>query len=403
MSEAPKKSSLIPLDEALARLLAEAQPWAGRESLATSAAMGRVLAANLISPVDVPPADNSAMDGYALRAADVGRPLPVTQRIPAGTVPAPLPPGEAARIFTGAHVPPGADTVVMQEFTELVGDQVSVTQPITAGANVRLRGEDVRAGAVVLPAGTRLDAVAIGLAATAGAAELTVTRRPRVALFSTGDELVMPGEPLPPGAIYNSNRFTLRALLEGLGCEVIDLGIVPDRLDATRAALREAASKADVILTSGGVSVGEEDHLRPAVQAEGQLDLWAIAIKPGKPFAYGRVGGVHFIGLPGNPVSSLVTFLVLVRPFLLKLQGAARVTPRGYRLAAGFDWPRPDKRREFLRVRLDEEGGLALFGNQSSGVLTSAFWADGLLDNPAGQAFKAGDAVRFIPFAELLA
>jgi len=390
MSDAPRKP-LIPLDEALATLLAQVQPLAGRETLATGAAVGRVLAADLISPVDVPPADNSAMDGYALRAADAGQPLPVTQRIPAGSVPAPLPPGEAARIFTGAHVPPGADTVVMQEFTELVGDKVSV------------RGEDVHAGAVVLPAGTRLDAVAIGLAATAGAAELIVTRRPRVALFSTGDELVMPGEPLPPGAIYNSNRFTLRALLESLGCEVIDLGIVPDRLDATRAALREAASKADVILTSGGVSVGEEDHLRPAVQAEGQLDLWAIAIKPGKPFAYGRVGAAHFIGLPGNPVSSLVTFLVLVRPFLLKLQGAARLTPRGYRLAAGFDWPKPDKRREFLRVRLDEEGGLAMFSNQSSGVLTSAFWADGLLDNPAGQAFKAGDAVRFIPFAELLA
>jgi molybdopterin molybdotransferase len=397
-----KKSPLIPLDDALARLLAEAEALAGRETLATSAASGRVLAADLISPVDVPPADNSAMDGYALRAADAVQPLPVTQRVPAGSVPAPLPPGEAARIFTGAQVPPGADTVVMQEFTEQVGDKVSVTQPITAGANVRLRGEDVRAGAVVLPAGTRLDAVAVGLAATAGAAELTVSRRPRVALFSTGDELVMPGEPLPPGAIYNSNRFTLRALLEGLGCEVIDLGIVPDRLDATRTALREAASQADVILTSGGVSVGEEDHLRPAVQAEGQLDLWAIAIKPGKPFAYGRVGAAHFIGLPGNPVSSLVTFLVLVRPFLLKLQGANRTAPRGYRLAAGFDWPKPDKRREFLRVRLDEEGGLAMFSNQSSGVLTSAFWADGLLDNPAGQAFKAGDAVRFIPFAELL-
>ena len=405
MSDTPKPG-LIPLDDALLRLLAQAQPPAGRETLPTSAALGRVLADDLVSPVDVPPADNSAMDGYALRAAEAGQPLPVTQRIAAGSVPAPLPPGEAARIFTGAQVPAGADTVVMQEFTELVDDRLRVTQPIKAGQHVRLRGEDVRAGSVVLQAGTRLDAVAVGLAATAGAAQLTVTRRPRVALFSTGDELVMPGEPLPPGAIYNSNRFTLRALLEGLGCEVIDLGIVPDRLDATRAALREAASKADVILTSGGVSVGEEDHLRPAVQAEGQLDLWAIAIKPGKPFAYGRVangeGGAHFIGLPGNPVSSLVTFLVLVRPFLLKLQGAARTTPRGYRLIAGFDWPKPDKRREFLRVRLDEEGGLALFSNQSSGVLTSAFWADGLLDNPAGQAFQAGDAVRFIPFAELL-
>ena len=401
MSE-PKKP-LISLDDALATLLAQIEPLAGTETLVTADARGRVLAADLVSPVDVPPEDNSAMDGYALRAADATLELPVTQRIPAGSVPAPLPAGEAARIFTGAQIPPGADTVVMQEFTELVGDGLRITQPVAAGQHVRLRGEDVRTGSVVLPAGARLDAVALGLAATAGAAQLTVARRPRVALFSTGDELVMPGEPLPPGAIYNSNRFTLRALLEGLGCEVVDLGIVPDRLDATRAALRDAASRADVILTSGGVSVGEEDHLRPAVQAEGRLDLWAIAIKPGKPFAFGRVGEAHFIGLPGNPVSSLVTFLVLVRPALLKLQGATRLTPRGYRLVAGFDWPKPDKRREFLRVRLDEEGGLALFTNQSSGVLTSAFWADGLLDNPPGQAIKAGDAVRFIPFAELLA
>ncbi|MFT7724778.1 MAG: molybdopterin molybdotransferase MoeA [Roseateles sp.] len=403
MSDAPRKP-LIALDDALATLLAQAAPLAGTETLPTAAARGRVLAADLISPLDVPPADNSAMDGYALRAADAAAPLPVTQRIPAGQVPGALPSGEAARIFTGAQLPAGADTVVMQEFAELADDgRLRVTQPVTRGQHVRLRGEDLKVGQTVLPAGTRLDAIALGLAATAGAAQLSVARRPRVAVFSTGDELVMPGEPLPPGAIYNSNRFTLRALLEGLGCEVIDLGIVPDRLDATRAALREAAARADVILTSGGVSVGEEDHLRPAVQAEGRLDLWAIAIKPGKPFAYGRVGEAHFIGLPGNPVSSLVTFLVLVRPFLLKLQGATRLAPRGYRLAAGFDWPRPDKRREFLRVRLDEAGGLALFANQSSGVLTSAYWADGLLDNPAGQAFKAGDAVRFLPFAELLA
>lgn len=408
MSDA-KKPALTPLDDALASLLAQVRPLHRHETLPTTAARGRVLAADLISPVDVPPADNSAMDGYALRAADAAQLLPVTQRIPAGSVPQPLAAGEAARIFTGAQVPPGADTVVMQEHTEAADGGVRVTQPVKPGQHIRRRGEDLTAGSVVLRAGTRLDAVSLGLAATAGAAALTVTGRPRVALFSTGDELVMPGEPLPPGAIYNSNRFTLRALLEGLGCEVLDLGIVPDRLDATRAALREAAAKADVILTSGGVSVGEEDHLRPAVQAEGSLDLWAIAIKPGKPFAHGsvrRLGGdgeAHFIGLPGNPVSSLVTFLVLVRPFLLKLQGATKLAPRGYRIPAGFDWPKPDKRREFLRVRLDEDSGLALFGNQSSGVLTSACWADGLLDNPPGQAFAAGDPVRFIPFAELLA
>jgi molybdopterin molybdotransferase len=370
-------------------------------------ALGRVLAVDVVSICDVPPADNSAMDGYALRAADAWLVLPVTQRIPAGVVGSALPAGEAARIFTGAQVPPGADAIVMQEQTELVDGRLRVLAPVTAGQHIRRRGEDVQAGAVVLPAGTRLDPIALGLAATAGAASLTVTRRPRVALFSTGDELAMPGEPLAPGAIYNSNRFTLRGLLQGLGCEVIDLGIVPDRLDATRAALREAAARADVILTSGGVSVGEEDHLKPAVSAEGAIEQWAIAIKPGKPFAFGHVrkldgGQAWFMGLPGNPVSSLITFLLLVRPALLKLQGATRLAPRAYTLPAGFDWPRADKRREFLRVRLCEGGRLERFGNQSSGVLTSAVWADGLADLAPSHPFAAGEPVRFIPFTELL-
>jgi molybdopterin molybdotransferase len=235
---------------------------------------------------------------------------------------------------------------------------------------------------------------------------LAVARRPRVALFSTGDELVMPGEVAPdrmqPGAIYNSNRFFLRALLQRLGCEVNDLGIVPDRLDATVAALQQAALGNDLILTSGGVSVGEEDHVKPAVQQLGSLDLWQIAIKPGKPFAHGRVGAAHFIGLPGNPVSSFVTFLLLVRPFLLKLQGASQLQPAAMALPAHFDWPRPDRRREFLRARLGESGALELFPNQSSGVLTSVVWGDGLIDNPPGHAIVHGDAVRFLPFAELL-
>lgn len=408
MSEIPKKA-LTPLDDALATLLAHFAPLAERETLPTQAARGRVLAADLVSPVNVPPEDNAAMDGYALRAADAGQVLPVTQRVAAGHPPQPLAPGEAARIFTGAQVPAGADTVVMQEHAEALADaalplgRVRITEAVQLGSAIRRRGEDVRSGEVVLAAGTRLDAIALGLAATAGAAELTVTRRPRVALFSTGDELVMPGQPLPPGAIYNSNRYALRALIEGLGCEVLDLGIVPDRLDATRAALREAAARADVILTSGGVSVGEEDHLRPAVQAEGRLELWQLAIKPGKPFAYGRVGQAHYVGLPGNPVSSLVTFLVLVRPALLKLQGASRLAPRSWRLPAAFAWARPDRRREFLRVRLNEAGALELFSNQGSGVLTSAFWADGLIDNPAGQPIAVGDRVCFLPFSELLA
>lgn len=419
MSEQPeafKRPPMQSLDEALARLLTAVQPLGEPESVATQDALGRVLAAEVRSLLDVPPADNTSMDGYALRAADVSAPgtlLPVTQRVPAGVVGAVLAPGSAARIFTGAQIPIGADAVVMQEQCEAVADsgtglgQVRVNTLVQSGQWIRRRGEDVQEGQVVLARGAKLDAAALGLAASVGAAQLTVARRPRVALFSTGDELVMPGEPLKPGAIYNSNRFTLRALLQGLGCEVIDLGIVPDQLDATRAALRAAAAQADLIITSGGVSVGEEDHLRPAVQAEGRLDLWQIAIKPGKPLAFGEVnkaagGKSWFIGLPGNPVSSFVTFLLLVRPVILRLQGAAKTAPLGLGLRADFDWPKPDRRREFLRVRLNAQGGLDLFQNQSSGVLSSAVWADGLVDNPAGQAIAKGDWVRFVPLNELL-
>jgi len=247
----------------------------------------------------------------------------------------------------------------------------------------------------------------LGLAASIGMDRLAVARRPRVALFSTGDELVMPGEVAPtemkPGAIYNSNRFFLSALLRRLGCEVSDYGIVPDRRDATVQALAHAVKDNDLILTSGGVSVGEEDHVKPAVQQLGSLDLWQVAIKPGKPFAYGKIGSAHFMGLPGNPVSSFVTFLLLVRPFLLKLQGATQLMPRAMQLPAHFSWPRADKRREFLRVRRNEKGGLDLFPNQSSGVLTSAAWGDGLVDNPPGKMIAQGDAVSFISLAELVA
>lgn len=248
---------------------------------------------------------------------------------------------------------------------------------------------------------------ALGMAAGIGMEKLVVARRPKVALFSTGDELVMPGEVPPaqmkPGAIYNSNRFFLRALLNRLGCEVTDLGIVPDRRDATVEALRRASTDHDLILTSGGVSVGEEDHIKPAVQSLGSLDLWQIAIKPGKPFAYGKVGPTHFIGLPGNPVSSFVTFLLLVRPFLLKLQGATTLAPCSTLLPAHFSLPRADRRREFLRVRRNPQGGLDLFPNQSSAVLTSAVWSDGFVDNPPGHTIAWGEAVPFISLAELIA
>jgi len=432
------RGPLISADEALARLLSAVVPTGRTETVPTPEAWGRVLARDIVSSVHVPPEDNSAMDGYAVRLADLasgaGSVLPVSQRIPAGQVPRPLAAGTAARIFTGAPVPPGADAVVMQENCEaLAGDglgSVRVNEVPVPGMAIRRRGEDVARGQVVLSTGRRLDAAAIGLAATVGMARLDVAARPRVALFSTGDELVMPGEPLPPGAIYNSNRFMLGALLRGQGCEVTDLGNVPDKLDATRAMLREAASGHDLILSSGGVSVGEEDHLKPALAAEGRLDLWAIAIKPGKPLAFGAVrrtagetpaasalggsgaraqpleGGVDmsetwFIGLPGNPVSSYVTFALFVRPLLARLQGAAITVPVSTPMRADFAWPRPDRRREFLRVRRNAQGGLDLFPNQGSGVLTSLAWGDGLADLQPGQAVRPGDLVRFLSLAEL--
>ncbi|MCX7155803.1 MAG: molybdopterin molybdotransferase MoeA [Rhodocyclales bacterium] len=395
---------MLDFDDALARLLAGANPVRETEAVPTHAAAGRILGQGLRSAIDVPPLDNTSMDGYAVRCADVptaGTRLVVGQRIPAGSVGHVLAPGTAARIFTGAPLPAGADAVVMQELCAVDGGSVTVNHVPRVGEWIRRRGEDIAAGAEVLAAGTRLSAAHVGVAASVGAAQLTVFRRLRVALFSTGDELAMPGEALKPGGIYNSNRYTLRALLEGAGCEVADLGIVPDSREATRAALRNAAAGNDLILTSGGVSVGEEDHVKPAVEAEGALDLWKIAIKPGKPLAFGRVGTAAFIGLPGNPVSSFVTFVMLVRPFIRKAQGTADWTPRAQSLRADFEC-KGDPRREFLRARINAEGGLELFANQSSGVLTSCTWADGLIDNPPRQAIGRGDAVRFLPFSELL-
>ena len=411
-----QRAPLKPLGEALAQLLAAVTAIQPAEQVATLEADGRVLAHDVVSALHVPPQDNSSMDGYALRVLDVAAPgvvLPVSQRIAAGTSGSPLVPGTVARIFTGAPVPEGADAIAMQEDCAAMPEsdgavpQVQVNVVPRMGQWIRRAGEDVSRGAVVLQAGQRLGPAEQGLAASIGMDTLGVVRRPRVALFSTGDELVMPGslapQDMPPGAIYNSNRFFLNSLLRRLGCAVTDFGIVPDQFDATQQALREAGATHDVILTSGGVSVGEEDHIKPAVQSLGSLDLWQIAIKPGKPFAHGRVGAAHFIGLPGNPVSSFVTFLLLVRPFLLRLQGVQNVAPQGQTVRADFDWPRADKRQEFLRVRRNANGGLDLFHNQSSGVLTSAVWGDGLVDNPGGQTIRQGDWVRFISFAELLA
>ena len=403
------RPELVSFDDALVAMMGHANPVAQREQVATMQATGRVLADDLRAPMNVPAMDNTQMDGYAVRAAEVtpGRPLAVEQRIAAGQVPGPLAAGTVARIFTGATMPAGADAVVMQEEATVDGDSVTFAAAPQPGQWIRRAGEDIRAGSVVLAAGTRLSPQATGLAASVGAAALPVYRRLRVACFFTGNELAMPGEPLAPGAIYNSNRFVLVALLRQFGCEVTDLGIVPDSLAATREALRQAAAGNDLIVTSGGMSVGEEDHVRPAVKAEGELTMWNIAVKPGKPLAHGRVRAaghpVHFIGLPGNPVSAFVTFLLFVRPFLLRLQGVADVAPQRLPLRADFDWPRPDRRREFLRVRLNAAGGLELFTNQGSGVLTSTVWGDGLLDNPAGRPIRSGETVLFLPFAGLLA
>ena len=395
---------LMSVDEALAAMLSGARAVAEVEEVATLEATGRVLARAQRSTMDVPPMDNSAMDGYAVRLADVkaaGTRLRIAQRIAAGSVGQPLEPGTAARIFTGAPVPAGADAVVMQEYCSQEKDLVSMKKIPEPGEWIRLAGSDIQAGSEILAAGIRLRPQDIGLAASVGISTLPVCRKARIGLFFTGDELVMPGEALAPGRIYNSNRFTLRGLAQVYGCEVRDYGIVPDRLDATREALRRAAAENDVIVTSGGVSVGEEDHVRPAVEAEGSLLMWKIAMKPGRPLAFGRVGNAAFIGLPGNPVSSFVTFLVFVRPFLLKTQGVADPAPRVLEARADFDWPRPDPRREFLRVKWNSAGGLDLYPTQDSAVLASTAWADGLADNPPEHAIRKGDMVRFLPFSEL--
>jgi molybdopterin molybdotransferase len=406
---------MLTVREALDFLMGAARPVTETEAVSTLQANGRVLAADQRSQLDVPPADNTQMDGYAVRAADCASGaarLPVSQRIPAGHVGQPLQPGTAARIFTGAMIPAGADAVVMQEACEVDGDLVRINAAPQAGAWIRRAGEDIRAGSVILPAGTLLRAQEMGLAASVGLAELPVLRRPRVAVFFTGDELAMPGEPLAPGAIYNSNRYTLRGLLENLGCEITDYGIVPDTLQATRDTLRAAAAGHDLIITSGGVSVGEEDHIKPAVEAEGRLNMWQIAVKPGKPLAFGEVSrngnagdSAFFLGLPGNPVSSFVTFLLFVRPFIRRLAGMAELSdaaPAGFLLRADFAWPKADRRNEFLRARVNANGGLDLFPNQGSGVLTSTVWGDGLIDNPPGQTIAPGDLVRFLPFNQML-
>lgn len=377
---------MLSLDEALSQLLALAEPVADNEEVDTIEADGRVLACDQISSMNVPPMDNTQMDGYALNSEDLksGFGFEVSQRIPAGHIADSLKKGTIARVFTGAFIPEGADAVVMQEQTRMEGEKVLILNQPKAGDWIRRAGEDIRAGDCILAKGERLRPQSLGLAASVGLARVQVYRRVRVGCF-TGDELTMPGEPLKPGSIYNSNRFVLVNMLRRLGCVVEDLGIIADKFEETRAALRRAADRCDLIVTSGGMSVGEEDHVKPAVEAEGVLRAWQIAIKPGKPLAWGKIQRpaheAHFIGLPGNPVSSFVTFLLFVQPFIMKLQGQRDWVMKAIPMRADFDWLKPDKRREFLRVRVNAQGGIERFPNQSSGVLSSTVWGDGLADS----------------------
>lgn len=395
--------------ELLHELLKRARPLDETETIRLEDAWNRILAEGLTSYISVPPMDNTAMDGYAVRSQDCKLPdtvLKVTQRIAAGQVGKPLHRGEAARIFTGAPVPPEADAIVMQEDTSVDGDLVTVYKAPHPGDHIRRAGEDIQPGTSVLTPGTRMKGPELGLAASIGRTEAKVFRQLRVAMFSTGDELAEPGRPLKPGKIYNSNRATLKGLLTGLGVEVVDLGVVADTREATVKAIESAMRLADVILTTGGVSVGEEDHVKAAVEELGRIDIWKVAMKPGKPVVYGRVGEADFIGLPGNPVSAFATFCLFARPFLLKRMGASQVLYRAYPMRAAFDWSKPGNRREFLRGRVviakDGAGEVRLYPNQSSGVLTSAVWADGLVDVEIGQTVRRGDWVRFIPFTELV-
>lgn len=399
-----KTGSLMPVEVALARLLemAEASPILERERLPLAATQGRVLAEDLVSTLDLPPWPNSAMDGYALRLADwTGEPLVVSQKVFAGQAPEPLAPGTCARIFTGAPVPVGADCVEMQENAEVQADQrVRFTEQMRAGQNIRPQGQETTVGEQVLTAGTRLGPIEQGLAASLGCAELEVVRKVRVAVLSTGDELVEPGQALGPGQIYNSNRVLLCSWLQRLGCEVIDAGILPDDLQATRNRLAELGD-VDLILSTGGVSVGEADFLGIALREEGELALWKLAIKPGKPLTFGHFRGVPVIGLPGNPASTLVTFALLARPYLLRRQGVREVRPLQFQVPAGFVWSKAGNRREYLRGRL-EQGRAIIYKNQSSGVLRSAAWAEGLVEVLEERTLVEGDWVNFIPLSEVL-
>lgn len=391
---------LMPVTEARRQLLEALECQQASETLPLAAAHGRVLSAPILAQVNVPPAANSAMDGYALKLADLkaGEPLEVSQRIPAGSHPEPLKPGTAARIFTGAEVPPGADIVVMQENTRREGEQVFIDETPKAGQNIRPCGQDMEAGQVVVAAGQRLDAIAMGVAASAGIAQVSVYQPLKVALLCTGDELLEPGMAPEPGKIYNSNRYLLHALLAEQGFEVLDLGQVEDTREATETALAAAAEQADVILTTGGVSVGEEDHIKAAISTLGELNLWKVNLKPGKPFAAARIGDTPLYGLPGNPGSALVTFVLLARGCLQKLQGLVPEILPELPVTAGFSRSKVRNRDEYLRANITADGVVTPARVQSSGTLFPLLGCDGFLLVPAGHAVTEGDQLTYIPF-----
>lgn len=402
------KKPLMPVEDAIVTIVAAAKPKAGSEIVSLAQSLGRVLVADQQSTIDVPPCDNSAMDGYAIHFADLDNPaeLLVAQRIPAGQIGNRLERGTAARIFTGAPIPEGADTVIMQEDTELHNDKLRVIGQHRQGQNIRPRGQDIAAHSVVVHSGRRIQPQDVGLLASIGVTEVPVYPQLKVAIVSTGNELVEPGQPLGQGQIYNSNRYTLSALLVALGCEVIDGGIVEDDFAATQQRLQKLAGKADIIVSSGGVSVGEEDHVKAVVESLGHLDLWKLNIKPGKPLAFGKVGDVPFFGLPGNPSSVFVTFCLLARPFILRCQGQEAVAPLVTEATADFDWQRAGTRQEYLRAKvgLSAQHGpaVSLYGNQSSGVLASVSWANALVVIPPGTTVAAGDRVSVILLSDLV-
>ncbi|MDH3535814.1 MAG: molybdopterin molybdotransferase MoeA [Gammaproteobacteria bacterium] len=399
---------LLPYDEALLQLTGAIKPVARIVEVELRQALGSVLARSIESEIDVPGCAMSAMDGYAFNTADLAAEglttLPLSQRITAGGVAAALAAGSAARIFTGAPVPQGADAVIMQEQVEADEQGIRFESRPSGGSNIRPAGNDIRRGATILEKGCRLRAQDIGLAASVGLNSLPVFEAVKVGMFFTGDELVEPGQALAPGKIYDSNRYTLHGLLTSMGCEIVDLGIVGDTLEATVEAMSRACAQADLVVTCGGVSVGEEDHVRAAIERLGELRMWRIGIKPGKPLAYGQIEDTAFLGLPGNPVSVFATFCLFVVPVIQVMQGRAWRKPVSLPVVADFDWPTPDSRREFLRARLVKQGSdeavVQIYPNQDSGVLTSTVWADGFVEIAENQTVRAGDRVNYLPFAQ---